>query len=143
MPNASASTERVNNSREPVAALRAIIHGTRRRPTSIMMAINATTLPMVIPISTASEAMPTSPFSTMPATAGSKTSVSTITRSSTISQPMAICPRWLSRSCRSSSARSRTTVLAVDRQSPKTMPVINDHPSTAESAIPNSVATAI
>lgn len=26
---------------------------------------------------------------------------------------------------------------------PKTMPVINDHPSTAESAIPSSVATAI
>ncbi len=35
----------MNSSREPVAALRDMIHGTRRRPTSIMMAINATTFP--------------------------------------------------------------------------------------------------
>ena len=93
IPNASASTDRVNSSREPVAALRAIIHGTRRRPTSIIMAINAITLPMVIPISTARVAKPTSPCSIIPATAGSNTSVRTITRSSTINQPMAICPR--------------------------------------------------
>ncbi len=89
----TASTDRVNSSREPVAALRAIIHGTRRRPTSIIMAINAITLPMVIPISTARVAKPTSPCSIIPATAGSNTSVRTITRSSTINQPMAICPR--------------------------------------------------
>eukprot|EP01110_Echinostelium_bisporum_P000231 TRINITY_DN10501_c0_g1_i1.p2 TRINITY_DN10501_c0_g1~~TRINITY_DN10501_c0_g1_i1.p2 ORF type:complete len:58 (+),score=1.20 TRINITY_DN10501_c0_g1_i1:204-377(+) len=57
------------------------------------MAINAITLPMVIPISTARVAKPTSPCSIIPATAGSNTSVRTITRSSTINQPMAICPR--------------------------------------------------
>ena len=39
-------------------ALRDMIHGTRRRPTSIMMAINATTFPMVMLISSASEAKP-------------------------------------------------------------------------------------
>lgn len=49
MPSAVASTDRVNSSREPVAALRDMIHGTSRRPTSIIMAIKATTLPMVIP----------------------------------------------------------------------------------------------
>ena len=107
------------------------------------MAINAITLPMVIPISTASVAKPTSPCSIIPATAGSNTSVRTMTRSSTINQPMAICPRWLSINCRSSSARSNTTVLAVERHKPNTIPVINDQPSTAESAIPSSVATAI
>ena len=48
-----ASTDRVNSSREPVAALRDMIHGTSRRPTSIIMAIKATTLPMVIPRSRA------------------------------------------------------------------------------------------
>ena len=93
IPSASARTERVNSSREPVAALRERIHGTRRRPTSIMMAMNATTLPIVMAISIASEARPMFSFSIMPATAGSRTSVSTMTRSSTISQPMAICPR--------------------------------------------------
>ncbi len=143
MPSARASTDRVNSSREPVAALRDMIHGTSRRPTSIIMAIKATTLPMVIPRSRARDAKPTLPFSAIPAIAGSRTSVRTITRSSTISQPMAICPRWLSISCRSSSARSSTTVLAVERHRPKTMPVISDQPRAAESAIPSSVATAI
>jgi len=57
----------------------------------------------------------------MPAIAGSSTSVSTITRSSTINQPIAICPRWLSISCRSSNARSNTTVLAVERHRPNTV----------------------
>ena len=143
MPSASARTESVNSSREPVAALRDMIHGTRRRPTSIMMAINATTLPMVMLISSASEAKPIFSFSIIPATAGSSTSVNTITRSSTISQPIAICPRWLSISCLSSSARSSTTVLAVERHSPNTIPVMIDQPSTAESAMPSSVATPI
>ena len=143
IPRARARTDRVNSSREPVAALRDIIHGTRRRPTSIIMAIKAITFPMVIPISTARDARPTSPFSAIPATAGSRTSVRTITKSSTMSQPMAICPRWLSISCRSSNARSSTTVLAVERHRPNTMPVISDQPNTAESAIPSSVATAI
>ena len=93
IPSASARTERVKSSREPVAALRAIIHGTRRRPTTIIIAMNATTLPIVMPISSDSDARPTLPFSSIPATAGSRTSVNTITRSSTISQPIAICPR--------------------------------------------------
>ncbi|KUS75983.1 hypothetical protein AWE78_19730 [Escherichia coli] len=35
------------------------------------------------------------------------------------------------------------SVLAVERHKPNTIPVINDQPSTAESAIPSSVATAI
>ncbi|MNT29892.1 hypothetical protein D3C72_1656580 [compost metagenome] len=56
---------------------------------------------------------------------------------------MAICPRWLSISWRSSSARSSTTVLAVERQRPNTRPEIKSQPSSFDSPIPNRVATAI
>src|SRR5476649_1810694 len=51
----------------------------------------------------------------MPLKAGNKTRVSTITRSSTISQPMAICPRWLSINCRFFfSSRRRHTISLCD-----------------------------
>ncbi|QUJ08243.1 hypothetical protein KCP77_19660 [Salmonella enterica subsp. enterica] len=71
------------------------------------MAINATTLPMVIPASDCQRGWRDIAFFHHAGNGGQKTSVSTITRSSTISQPMAICPRWLSRSCRSSRAAGR------------------------------------
>ncbi len=143
IPSASASTDRVKSSREPVAALFARIHGITRRPTTIISTIKAATLPMVSSRSHASRVGLALPCSSMPAMAGSSTSVSTITRSSTISQPIAIWPRWLSISCRSSSARSSTTVLAVERHRPNTRPVIHDQPMVQESPIPSSVATAI
>jgi hypothetical protein len=47
MPSASANTARVNSSREPVLAVFDRIHGTRRRPTTIINAMKAMTLPMV------------------------------------------------------------------------------------------------
>ena len=58
----------------------------------------------------------------MPASAGSSTSASTIARSSTISQPTAMRPRSVSTSRRSCSARSSTTVLATDSARPNTRP---------------------
>ena len=50
------------------------------------------------------------------ASAGSSTSVSTIARSSTMSQPTAMRPRSVSSSRRSCIARSSTTVLATDKR---------------------------
>lgn len=137
-----ASTDRVNSSREPVAALRDMIHGTSRRPTSIIMAIKATTLPMVILRSRAVDAKPTlpSPPYRQSLAAGPA------------SGPSPGLPQSASRwrfaraGCQSvvvPPARSSTTVLAVERHRPKTMPVISDQPRAAESAIPSSVATAI
>ena len=90
IPSANANTARVNSSREPVAALFARIHGTTRRPTTIISTINATTLPMVSTRSHASIETLALPCSSIPAMAGSRTRVNTMTRSSTISQPMAI-----------------------------------------------------
>ena len=61
--------------------------------------------------------------------AGSSTSVSTMARSSTISQPTAMRPRSVSRMRRSCSARSSTTVLATDSARPKMMPAPIGQPS--------------
>src|SRR5450830_2172596 len=55
-----------------------------------------------------------------PASAGSNTSTSTMIKSSTISQPTAICPLIDSSTPRDSSALSNTTVLATESESPKT-----------------------
>ena len=49
MPSATASTERVNSSREPVRATRARSHGTARVPTNSISAMNSATLSSVIP----------------------------------------------------------------------------------------------
>ena len=56
------------------------------------------------------------------ASGGSSTSTSTITRSSTISQPTAMWPLNVSSAPRASSARRSTTVLATDRARPNTRP---------------------
>ena len=143
MPSASANTARVNSSREPVLAVFDRIHGTRRRPTTIISAMKAMTLPMVSASSISSWLLLALSLPSILPKAGSNTRVSTIAKSSTISQPMAICPRWLSISCRSSSARSSTTVLAVERQRPNTSPEIRSQPSSLDSPMPSRVATAI
>ena len=79
----------------------------------------------------------------MGTSAGSITSVSTMTRSSTISQPTAMRPRsvlMMRRSCR---ARSSTTVLATDSARPKVIPAPIGQPSRLPSPTPKAVATAI
>ena len=141
MPIAQASTHRVNSSREPVPATRSSTQGSTRRPT---ISISATKPPTLA--SVASSAMPRLPplsSPLLPASAGTSTSASTIARSSTISQPIAIRPRSLSSMRPLSSARSRTTVLATDRARPKMMLCGCGQPRRQPRNQPIAVATAI
>ena len=64
-------------------------------------------------------------------------------RSSTTSQPTAIRPFTVSRTPRSSSARSSTTVLAHDRHSPKTRDSPGVQPQRVATSAPRSVAAVI
>ena len=133
-------TESVNSSREPVAALRDMIHGTRRRPTSIMMAINATTLPMVMLISSASEAKPIFSFH-HPGDGGQQNQRQHHYQIFNNQPAYRDLPALAVYQLPLFKRAQHTTVLAVERHSPNTIPVMIDQPSTAESAMPSSVAT--
>ncbi len=74
---------------------------------------------------------------------GSNTSTTIANRSSTISQPIAMWPWTVSCSPRSSSARSTTTVLAMDTASPRTSPPPGSHPSAAPSHMPRATETTV
>ena len=96
---AAAITDSVNNSREPVREICHNTQGSTRRPAMSMMAMNAATSSRVLPIVSqrdwvfaASAAGPPR----MPASGGSRTSTSTVARSSTTSQPTAMRPVMLS-----------------------------------------------
>ena len=149
MPSAIARTESVNSSREPVRATSWRSHGTTRVPTRKTSATNSATLPMVRANAVATlppanwAAMPRGSPPKAPASAGSSTSASTITRSSTISHPTAMRPLTVSSALRCSSARSNTTVLATDRANPITRPAPTPQPHRSASATPLAVATAI
>ena len=78
-----------------------------------------------------------------PASGGMRTRVSTITRSSTMSQPTAMRPRSVSTRRRSCSARNSTTVLATERARPKISPAPSDQPISRARPTPIAVATAI
>ncbi len=127
-PSAMPSTARVNSSREPVAATFSNDQGITRRPMTSIAATNATILSKVTPSAASSEgdcascAAAGAPVPSTSASAGSNTNASTITRSSTISQPTAMRPRWVSSKRRSSRARNSTTVLATDNARPNTKP---------------------
>lgn len=104
------------------------------------------TFPIVIP--SAGQKLPVSMLSggcppITPASAGNSTSVSTIRRSSTTSQPIAIRPSLDLIMFRSSSARSKTTVLATDNDNPNMIPAPNDHPHKLARPAPSVVATTI
>ena len=143
-PMATASTLSVNNSREPVRATRASIHGTARRPTMNISARNAITLPSVMATAAPTLPPPSAGVPPMePARAGSSTSASTIARSSTISHPTAMRPSAESTSPRCSSARSSTTVLATESDRPNTTPCPHVHPHVRASTAPMSVAAEI
>ena len=60
-----------------------------------------------------------------------------------MSQPTAIRPSAESSRPRSSSERSSTTVLATERQRPKTMPSPQVQPQRCDTAAPSAVASAI
>ena len=141
MPSASASTERVNSSREPVRATWVSNHGTTRGPSRMAIATKAATLSERdgelqreprIARRVARRGLGLPPSTS--ANAGSSTSASTIARSSTISQPTAMRPFGVSTRLRSSSARSSTTVLATDRPRPNTRPAPRLQPHSQASA---------
>jgi len=105
----------------------------------------ASVTPTVVQMSLPATFALTSPsaLASSPESAGSNTSTSTITRSSTTSQPTAIWPLTDLSTPRASSARSSTTVLATDRHSPKTMDAPRLQPQIEETPMPRSVAAAI
>ena len=148
-PTAMATTPRVNSSCEPVRATHHSSLGSSRRPTTSISTTKAVTLarvmPTVVQISPAWGATAASPPCALstPASAGSSTRTSTITRSSTTSQPTANWPLTdLSRPL-ASSARSSTTVLATDRHRPNTMAAPRSQPQSMATPPPSAVATAI
>ena len=148
MPRATASTHRVNNSREAVRATRFSSHGTKRVPTTRASTTNTVTLARVNASASQVLVEPTTPRAlasppSVSASAGSITSASTMARSSTISQPTAILPSDDCSALRSSSARSSTTVLATDSDKPNTSPVPKLHPSRCAIPAPMAVAVTI
>ena len=146
-PSAMARTDRVNSSREPVAAIFSRVQGITRRPTSSMKATNAPSLTSVQAMATTKrpKLAGSSPVALpkVSASTGSITSASTMAMSSTISQPTAMRPRRVSSSRRSSIARNSTTVLATDSARPNTKPLSGVQPMPQASAQPRPVATAI
>jgi hypothetical protein len=74
---------------------------------------------------------------------GSSTSTTTASRSSTISQPTAICPCNVSCSFRSASRRNSTTVLAIESANPRTSPPPTPQPSVAPSHRPSATPTIV
>ena len=144
MPSAAAITHSVKSSREPVRATCQSSHGNSRRPTTSISTTNTPISPTVV-----ARVRSTSPTSMDPgeamtaASGGISTSTSTVTRSSTTSQPTAIRPFTESSWPRDSSARSSTTVLATDNANPNTMPADSGQPQSVASPAPSAVATAI
>ncbi|SSS01392.1 Uncharacterised protein [Acinetobacter baumannii] len=119
--------------------------GTTRLPTMSMNAIKPITFNRVIP--SVNQMLPSAPAGALPpsktAVAGRSTKTSTITKSSTNSQPTAILPFTESKRPRSPKAFNKTTVLAHDRLKPKTRAEPKLQPHNIETPIPSKVATAI
>ena len=121
------------------------IHGSARRPTISIKAMNADTPSSVCPMVRHSGAAPSTagaPPST-PASGGSSTNTSTVARSSTTSQPTAMRPFMVSSTPRASSALSSTTVLAHDSDSPKIRPAPQVQSHHQARPMPSSVASVI
>ena len=72
---------------------------------------------------------------------GNSTRTTTVNRSSTTSQPTAMCPDGVCRSLLSASTRSNTTVLATEMASPNTTPACHDQPTARPNSRPSMVAT--
>ena len=113
MPRAMARTASVNSSRDWVRATCVSTHGRTRPPTTMVRPPRATTLTSASPIATGTVRPPDSAK-----IAGISTSTSTVNRSSTTSQPTAMCPVGVCSWRLSESTRTRTTVLATDRATP-------------------------
>src|SRR5262245_50393013 len=142
---AAATTHNVNSSREPVRATCQSSHGKTRRPATSMSATKMLTAASVLNRVNQMSAAPiaASPALSTSANAGSKTSTSTIARSSTTSQPTAIRPLTVVSSAHPSSAFNNTTVLATDNARPNTIAPPGDQPHDRAVAAPSPVATVI
>ncbi len=148
-PTATATTVSVNSSCDPVRATHHRSLGNSRLPTISISAMKALTLASVRPMvchssprgTSAAELAPAS--SSRPDSAGSSTSTSTMTRSSTTSQPTAIWPLTDFSNPFDSRALSSTTVLATDRHKPNTSAAPKPQPQNIAAAIPSRVATRI
>ncbi len=143
MPTATAITHSVNSSREPVRAICHSSQGSTRRPPSSISATNAVTASSVCASVIHNSCVEPAPLPARPASPGSSTSTSTIARSSTTSQPTAMRPLAVSSTPRDSSARSSTTVLATDSETPNTSAAVSDQPHASARPAPIAVATAI
>ena len=144
MPMATASTDRVKSSREPVRATCCSSQGTTRGPSTMASVTKAATLPSVMASDTARFPSPSAGAAPRTsASAGRRTRTRTMARSSTMSQPTAMRPALVVSPLRSSSARRTTTVLATDRQSPKTSAPPKVQPQPMARAVPSAVATAM
>ena len=120
MPSAITSTASVKSSRDRVAAIRSISQGMTRPPTRKTTARSAAILRAAVASATAT---PDSPGCCPPSMAGSKTSAVTVSRSSTTTQPTAMCPARVCRSRLSERTRISTTVLETEMAPPNTIPV--------------------
>ena len=138
IPSARVSTASVNNSRDRVAATRSSSQGITRLPTST---VNATSAATFSSVSSSAMARWLAPPPPRPKTAGSSTRATTVKRSSTTSQPTAICPVGVCRSRLSARMRTSTTVLATASAMPKTMPDDHDQPNSCAITAPSAVAT--
>ena len=143
MPSAAATTQSVNSSREPVRATCHNSQGNRRRPPTSISAMKSATCARVIPSVTSRDSLGADSPADMLARGGSSTSTSTITRSSTTSQPTAMRPLGVSSTPRLSSAFSSTTVLATESARPNTIPAIRLQPQNVARPQPMAVAVAI
>ncbi len=145
MPMATATTQSVNSSRDPVRATCQSSHGSRRRPAKNISATKPATCSSVTArvchrlASPSGAALPPSSA----ASGGMSTSMRTVARSSTTSQPTAMRPFMLSSMPRSSSALSSTTVLAHESDRPSTSDAPVSQPQLFASAVPSTVAMVI
>ena len=134
MPIATAITLKMKSSFELVLATCQSNQGKTRFPTTSISAIKIATLPKVSSkvVSKSgfdpSAGRPACIIPSHPASGGNKTRTRTIARSSTTSQPTAIDPLTDLSKPRCSSARSSTTVLAVESATPNTMPRPGSNP---------------
>ena len=134
----------MNSSFEPSLATSTRSFGTSRAPATIMSTAKSTALPSARAIDSSGSVPSSAAVPPMNgAIVGSRTRMTTVTRSSTISQPIAIRPCGVCSSPRSVIARRSTTVLATDSDSPSTSPPPRPQPSATPSMTPSSVATTI
>ncbi len=140
-----ATTDSVNNSRDPVRATCHNSQGNVLRPMVNISTTNAKTPSSVCPMVRHSGTL-LSTSTSLPsrlANGGRSTKTNTVTRSSTKSQPIAIRPFMVSITPRASSALSSTTVLAQDNDRPKIRPVPQPQPHHQDRPMPSKVAKVI